>query len=53
MANTYHQIYGQMVFGVKCRWALLEKAWRGQVFGVMGHLINEANCKTLIVNGVA
>jgi putative transposase len=52
MANTYHQIYLQMVFAVKYRKAVLHKEWRNQVFGVMGNLINEANCKTIIVNGV-
>ena len=52
MANTYHQIYLQTVFAVKYRKAELDKAWRSQVFGVIGNLINEANCKTLIVNGV-
>ncbi|MBL7877770.1 MAG: IS200/IS605 family transposase [Cyclobacteriaceae bacterium] len=52
MANTYHQIYLQTVFAVKYRKAVLDKAWRSQVFGVIGNLINEANCKTIIVNGV-
>jgi putative transposase len=52
MANTYHQIYLQTVFAVKYRNAVLAKAWQSQVFGVIGNLINEANCKTLIVNGV-
>ncbi|MFM9985433.1 MAG: IS200/IS605 family transposase [Flavobacteriales bacterium] len=52
MANTYHQIYVQIVFAVKYRKAVLDKAWRNQVFGVMGNLINEAKCKTIIVNGV-
>ncbi|MGF1555311.1 IS200/IS605 family transposase [Paucihalobacter sp.] len=52
MANTYHQIYLQTVFAVKYRNAMLSKTWRSQVFGVIGNLINEANCKTIIVNGV-
>ncbi len=52
MANTYHQMYLQMVFAVKYRKAVLQKAWRDEVFGVIGNLINEANCKTIIVNGV-
>ena len=52
MANTYSQIYVQIVFAVKYRKAVLDKAWRSQVFGVMGNLINETNCKTIIVNGV-
>lgn len=52
MANSYHQIYLQLVFAVKYRAAVLDKAWRNKVFGVIGNLINEANCKTMIVNGV-
>jgi hypothetical protein len=43
MANTIHQIYLQMVFAVKYRQAVLDKAWRSKVFGVIGNLINEAN----------
>jgi REP element-mobilizing transposase RayT len=52
MANTYHQIYLQLIFGVKYRRAVLDKSWRNKVQGVMGHLINETGCKTIIVNGV-
>jgi putative transposase len=52
MANTYHQIYLQTVFPVKYRAALLEKEWRSQVFAVIGNLINECECRTIIVNGV-
>ncbi len=53
MANTYHQIYLQTVFAVKNRKAVIDKAWKDQLFGVIGNLINETNCKTIIVNGVA
>lgn len=52
MANTYHQLYIQAVFAVKYRRAVLKKEWRPQLFGVIGNLINEGNCKTIIVNGV-
>ncbi len=52
MANTYHQIYLQAVFAVKYRHAVIDKSWRNQLFGVIGNLINESNCKTIIVNGV-
>ena len=52
MANTYHQIYLQTVFAVKYRAAVLDKAWRNTVQGVIGNLINETGCKTIIVNGV-
>jgi REP element-mobilizing transposase RayT len=52
MANTYHQIYIQAVFAVKYREAVIEKAWRAELLAVIGNLINETGCKTLIVNGV-
>ena len=52
MANTYSQIYLQTVFAVKYRNAVINKEWRPRLLGVIGNLINEANCKTIIVNGV-
>ena len=52
MANTYHQIYLQTVYAVKYRQAVLDKTWRSKVQGVIGNLINETGCKTIIVNGV-
>jgi REP element-mobilizing transposase RayT len=52
MANTYHQIYLQMVFAVKYRRAVLDKVWRPELQGVIGNLINETGSKTIIVNGV-
>ena len=53
MANTYHQIYIQTVFAVKYRNAVIEKEWKHQLYAVIGNLINEKKCKTIIVNGVA
>ena len=52
MANTYHQIYLQTVFAVKYRNSVLHKSWRPRLQGVIGNLINETGCKTIIVNGV-
>ena len=52
MANSYHQIYLQTVFAVKYRNAALHKSWRPKLQGVIGNLINETGCKTIIVNGV-
>lgn len=51
MANTYHQIYIQCVFGVKYRDAVLLPEWRRTLYGVIGNLISETGCKTIIVNG--
>jgi putative transposase len=52
MANTYHQIYLQTVFAVKYRNAVIDKAWKETLLGVIGNLINETGCKTIIANGV-
>ena len=52
MANTYSQLHVQTVFAVKRRNALLMSAWRFEVLGVIGQLINRNKCTTFIVNGV-
>jgi len=52
MANTYHQVYIQCVFAVKYRNAVLDKSWRPVLLSVVGNLINETGCKTIIVNGI-
>ncbi len=52
MANTYHQVYLQTDFTVKYRNAVQDKKWRYDIFAVIGNLINETNCKTIIVGGV-
>ena len=52
MANTYHQIYLQTIFAVKYRNAIIDKTWKPRLLGVIGNLINETGCKTIIVNGV-
>ncbi|MEP7266857.1 MAG: IS200/IS605 family transposase [Saprospiraceae bacterium] len=52
MANTYHSILIHVVFAVKYRQSLIDKTWKSQLLGVIGTLVNEANCKTFIINGV-
>jgi REP element-mobilizing transposase RayT len=52
MAHTYHQVYIQAVFAVKYREAIIEKEWRPALLGVIGNLITETGCRTIIVNGV-
>jgi REP element-mobilizing transposase RayT len=52
MANTYHQVYIQVVFAVKYREAVIDNEWKSTLFGVIGNLINETGCKAIIVNGV-
>lgn len=53
MANTYSQIYIQVVFAVKGRKNLLQKSWREKVFMYMSGIIKEKGQKAIIVNGVA
>jgi REP element-mobilizing transposase RayT len=45
-------MYIQAVFAVKFRRAVIEKQWRPELMSVIGNLINETGCKTIIVNGV-
>ncbi|MBK9106720.1 MAG: IS200/IS605 family transposase [Saprospiraceae bacterium] len=52
MANTFHQMYIQSVFAVKYRAAVIDKSWKQKLHGVIGNLINETGCKTIIINGV-
>jgi putative transposase len=52
MANTYSQLYIQCVFAVKYSGARIKKEWKQTLLGVIGNLINQEGCKTLIVNGV-
>ena len=52
MANTYHQVYIQSVFAVKYRAAVIDREWRPTLLSVIGNLINEAGCKTIIANGM-
>ena len=52
MANTYHQMYVQAVFAVKYRAAVIEDSWKPKLLGVIGNLINETGCKSIIINGV-
>jgi len=51
MANTYHRVYLQIIFAVKYRQAVISKIWKPTLLGVIGNLINETGCKTIIVNG--
>ena len=52
MANTYYQVYLQAVWAVKYREAVIDKQWKPTLIGVLGTLINETGCKTIIVNGI-
>src|SRR4030095_5079801 len=39
------------IFAVKYRKAVIDKSWQRELYGVIGNLINENKCKTIIVNG--
>ena len=52
MPNTYVQLYVQTLFSVKYRNAQMKKHFRKELHAVIGNLINETDCKTIIVNGV-
>jgi REP element-mobilizing transposase RayT len=52
MATTYHQIYIHTVFPVKYRKALIHPEWKTDLQAIIGNLINEMGCKTIIVNGM-
>jgi REP element-mobilizing transposase RayT len=52
MSNTFHQVYIQAVFAVKYREAVITNESKSKILSVIGNLINETGCKTIIVNGV-
>jgi putative transposase len=51
MPNTYSKMYCQAVFAVKYREAEIQDSFKGELYAVIGNLINETGAKTLIVNG--
>lgn len=53
MANTYSNLLVQTVFAVKYRNAMIQKVWKEEFFSVIGNLINETECQSMIVNGVS
>ncbi len=53
MANTYHQIKIQAVFAVKYRESLILPHFEEDLHNIVGSLINETGCKSMIVNGCA
>ncbi len=52
MPNTYSQIYIQSIFAVKHRKASIQNSWKPRLQSVIGQLLIENGCKTIIVNGV-
>lgn len=52
MANTYTQLIIHAVFAVKYRQRLINKAWKQELYGFMGAIINNMGHKTLAINGI-
>lgn len=52
MANTYTQIYIQLVFAVKYRDAVLDKSWRNELYQYIIGLIENRGHKTYAINGI-
>ncbi|MEO7174217.1 MAG: IS200/IS605 family transposase [Saprospiraceae bacterium] len=52
MSNTYYQIYLHVIFAVKYRNAAIKPEWEKLLYSVMSKLINECECKSIIINGV-
>lgn len=53
MANTYHQIFIQLIFAVKGRQSLLKTEFRQDLFKIMSSMISELGHKSIIVNGMS
>jgi REP element-mobilizing transposase RayT len=53
MANTYHQVYVQLVFAVRGRQNFLKREFRQDFFRVMASMIGNLGHKSIIVNGMA
>lgn len=53
MANTYSQIYIQVIFAVKGRQNLISENWRIELHKYISGIIENKGQKSIIVNGVA
>jgi putative transposase len=52
MPNTYTQIHLQLVFAVKHRAAVIDPAWKYDLYAYMTGIIQQHNHKLLAVNGM-
>lgn len=53
MANTYSQIYIQVVFAVYGRENLIDKSWREELYKYIAGIIRNEGQKLLAINGIA
>ncbi|REA62085.1 IS200/IS605 family transposase [Dyadobacter luteus] len=52
MANTYSQLYIQLVFAVQGRESLVRKIWKDELYSYIGGIIINNQCKPLAINGM-
>ncbi|MCF0057597.1 IS200/IS605 family transposase [Dyadobacter sp. CY356] len=52
MADTYTQLYIQIVFSVKGRESLIKKAWKDELYAYIGGIIAKQKSKLLAINGM-
>ena len=52
MANTYSQIYIQVVFAVKWRYNLIDLTWEDELYRYITEIVKKNNQKLLIINGM-
>lgn len=52
MANTYTQLYMQIVFSVQGRESIIKKAWKDELYAYIGGIILNKKSKPLAINGM-
>ncbi len=53
MANTYSQIYVQLVFAVSGRQSLIGREWKDELYKYITGIVRNQGQKLLAINGVA
>jgi REP element-mobilizing transposase RayT len=53
MANTYSQIYIQVVFAVQGRYSLIGREWKDELYKYITGIVKNNNQKLLAINGVS
>lgn len=52
MANTYTQLYIQVVFSVQGRQSLIKQIWKNELYAYIGGIIANNKSKPLAINGM-
>jgi hypothetical protein len=52
MANTYTQLYIQIVFSVQGRESIIKKSWKDELYAYIGGIILNKKSKPLAINGM-